>query len=348
VATHVFGHHQEYVPLFVYSVLRSYPEYYCKVFIAGEARQHVLQALELVRTGLSTRFEIIQLGTTDVETITSSTRRGRNDVIRRSMRWFLPAEAFEGFEFLYIGDIDFLIVPEQPSLADQHVRHMNATGMPYSNAVRPGKRMTGLHFARTQDYFDGLRRAGMEDFASVQAKLEERDPLGADEHVLFTMTRVAFAGSGAVPERFRPYHGFHLAAARHSLAGLLWHDSRHTDVADCEGHFGWNCYAREELLECMRTLFLGDPLFWTLYRLNASESMHRMLVLLNRTSPHVLGPLRSVGLAASRRGVRRLRSSAVKFMRRLSGRRGVSREACATAPGRAVAQQTLEDREAVR
>src|SRR5262249_18773675 len=73
----------------------------------------------------------------------------------KSLRWLLFDEEFYDYDNVYIGDIDMFIVPEDIPLHEMHVRHSREIGLPYSNRVRRGtRRLTGLHFVRTRDYYE--------------------------------------------------------------------------------------------------------------------------------------------------------------------------------------------------
>src|SRR5699024_7261158 len=77
--------------------------------------------------------------------------------IETTFRFLLPYEAFKNFKFAYIGDVDFLIIRETPSLINGHKKHSNKIGVTYSNAIRAhSTRLNGLKFIIVKDYYQKM------------------------------------------------------------------------------------------------------------------------------------------------------------------------------------------------
>ena len=79
---------------------------------------------------------------------------------KKIVRWILPEEYFVDFDFLYIGDVDFLILKEPISIIDYHLTHIKKHNIPFSNHLRPDiylnrpKRLTGgNHFIIRSPYY---------------------------------------------------------------------------------------------------------------------------------------------------------------------------------------------------
>lgn len=178
VTTFVFGgEYQEFIPLFVYSLLRACPEYYPLVFVQQTLVPVVRQRLELLR-GLG-RFQVKD------NYLTGLGWKGQRG---KALRWLVYDREFSDFEAVYVGDIDMLMMPETPKLHEQHNVHCRVIGLPYSNVLRPTvikkvrkdpvslirrvrragwknalrslacaqvevNRLTGLHYIRTEEYF---------------------------------------------------------------------------------------------------------------------------------------------------------------------------------------------------
>lgn len=88
------------------------------------------------------------------------------------VRWLSTPE--RKAEFVYIGDIDILILEE---VAPAHLDHMRRTGLPYSNMRRSNQpRLTGLHFTRWDAYYP-------------QVDLDDTAPLEKDERLLYWLVR---------------------------------------------------------------------------------------------------------------------------------------------------------------
>lgn len=180
VTTFVFGDYQEYIPLFVYSVLRAYPDYYPLIFMQGALDDRVRQRLDLLH-GLG-RFRVQD----NFQTALKWTGQRA-----KAVRWLLYDREFAEYDAVYSGDIDMLIMPEKPTLHEQHNSHCEVLGLPYSNIIRPPRvtrikkdpvsiakrlvhfgisdtfralarsetsldKMSGLHYMRTDAYFHAV------------------------------------------------------------------------------------------------------------------------------------------------------------------------------------------------
>jgi hypothetical protein len=126
VTTFVFGDYQEYIPIFVYFVLRAYPDYYPLIFMQGALDARVRQRLELLR-GLG-RFRVQDNFQTALHWVGHRAK---------AVRWLLYDGEFADYDAVYSGDIDMLIMPENPKLHEQHDIHCEVLGLPYSNIIRP-------------------------------------------------------------------------------------------------------------------------------------------------------------------------------------------------------------------
>ncbi|MBU9713314.1 hypothetical protein [Evansella tamaricis] len=127
----------------------------------------------------------------------------------------MPQKEFKHFEHVYIGDVDFLIVKEKPSLLEAHLNHCNKIGLPYSNKIRPNtRRMTGLHFYKTKEYYEKLSST-IDFYLSHPHKLEKKIlEYGRNEIFLYELLKEKF-GIGKIKKYpFRPHHGFHLGILR--------------------------------------------------------------------------------------------------------------------------------------
>ena len=138
--------YQEYVPLYLYFVLRAYPEYEVIVYFDGAMRPEVAACIDSLH----------DLGRFRIEPIREAFDRSKPQVIK-SLRWLLFDEEFYEYDNVYIGDVDMFIVPEEIPLHEVHVRHSREIALPYSKRVRTGQRkLTGLHFMRTREYYDAV------------------------------------------------------------------------------------------------------------------------------------------------------------------------------------------------
>jgi len=217
ITTYVSGkEYQEFIPCFIYSVLKSYPDYNIIIFCGESLHDNVKESLSyLYQFG---QFEVIENFLPFIPT--SLTLR----VSSMSKRWLLYSDLFLKYEYIYIGDIDIFIVKETPGLLEQHLIHCDTIDLNYSNVLRRSdkKRITGLHFVKRKLYFDKM-------LPVIQRYLElmKNNQLtynGSCEFMLYDM--ITESGLGLCPQAeskgcvnpregsFRPDHGIHLAVFR--------------------------------------------------------------------------------------------------------------------------------------
>ncbi|UBU47561.1 hypothetical protein LCW13_10855 [Cobetia amphilecti] len=277
VACYVFGSYEVFIPFYIYSVLKSYPNYSCYVFVDDPLSHNVLQALEIIEAEISNNFKIIELNSDDLPTSTEVLSKSKYPHAKPALRWFINENYFQGFDYVYIGDIDFFIVPEKPALSQQHIDSMKLTGLPFSNAVRKEDRLTGLHFFETDIYFSKIKsHCYFYDSAKLETEFDEFDKVGVDERVLYKILDESFNEN--IREKltnFRPYHGFHLAALRSPLS-LLKEDTRHGSKKAKNSH---NTYNRNTLLKAVKSLYIDDPIFWKIKKVNSHISVSRLAIL---------------------------------------------------------------------
>ena len=218
----------------------------------------------------------------------------------KACRWLLDSRYLGEFDHVYVGDVDFLILPESPSLLDQHVQHSEFLGLPYSNMIRPydsdrsyipieqQDRLTGLHFFSTREYF---RKMDPIISRYKESLLEPRD--GSDEKVLYAMATEAFGElpkadlakleiGGRWPEEhaiggvpiwqptniiFRPYHGIHFGAFRMKNGSMK-------ESARINNHYYGNAYL--SFIDGARS----DPVYKTIIG-NTSRTIRKLLELVD-------------------------------------------------------------------
>jgi hypothetical protein len=212
LATVVFGDYREYIPYYIHSISAAYPTYAVKVFVTDPGLpERVSAGLEcLQRLGLS-RFEV-RVGCFPLFPDSHTPVVGRQ-ALGMYQRWLLPPTEFAGFEYSYVGDIDFLILPEAESLLEGHLRHIRALGVPYSNVVRrDSRRLSGLHFFEVRPYFAAV--AHLIRFYSERAERVRDLGLHNEEFLYHLIEQTIGFGTMATARWFRPKHGFHLGCVR--------------------------------------------------------------------------------------------------------------------------------------
>lgn len=198
----VFGNYTRFIPLYIYSILKSYPEYYVKVFCRNDLKPNEKIALDLIRNNLSQNFEIV-----------NNFHRKIKTHHPKLLRWLIPENQFENFENVYFGDIDFLIVKEKHSILKTHLNHCSAINLPYSNVIRKNsKRMSGLHFVKRKEYYEKMNST-IRHFLKHPVELKPFEELktSPNEHFLYYLLEknIGFGDLDKV-KIWRPHHGFHI------------------------------------------------------------------------------------------------------------------------------------------
>lgn len=177
----VFGdQYQEYIPLQFYSLYKNYPEYDAVVYVDRSISAKIKKTLMSI-PGYGEKYQIIRANIRPSE-ISSQ--------MMKAYRWLIHYSIFDQYEYIYIGDIDIFICKEQLPLHEQHIKHMNAQKLCYSNVIRPckepdilsthkkqlekmgiyhsalalynqfilPKRFSGLHFVKTDTYYPAIKK----------------------------------------------------------------------------------------------------------------------------------------------------------------------------------------------
>ncbi|MBU5350607.1 hypothetical protein [Paenibacillus lautus] len=207
VSVFVFGNYTRFIPYYVYSVLKSYPEYYVKVFTQEPLSRNENKCLNLIRRKLSDHFEIKENYFGDHH-ITDAK-------VGKAMRFLIPRREYKDYENVYIGDVDFLIIKESPSLLEGHLAHCNKINLPYSNQIRPhSKRLTGLHFFRVRPYYKTMQPMIKHYRKEKEILNKELQPMGTNEEFLYQLMKDGFGFGKMEDHPYRPHHGFHLGIFR--------------------------------------------------------------------------------------------------------------------------------------
>jgi hypothetical protein len=223
----VFGDYQKYIPFYIYSALKVYPDAYCKIFVDRVLDKPVADSLDLLSKNVINRFDIdyVFLKRMDMlDEINELKIMGGN---KRIARWLIPQECFADFDYVFIGDIDFLILKESESLINFHLKRSEQYGLPFSNIIRPLKnsqipRLSGLHFIKTEEYYNRLNKeiirlnekVNLLEFITSYPEFYKIDN---NEKFLYVLLKNHFDFTDKLlikDETQRPWHGIHLGAAR--------------------------------------------------------------------------------------------------------------------------------------
>ena len=160
-----------YIPLYLYSVHKSYPEYDVKVVLEAKLPSEIQILLE--RYGLLNNVEIYDK---DSSKIAKILKICNNEMEKRCIRWMIGEEFFsKNYDYVYFGDVDVFIVRENPTLLQSHIEHMCKSRCLFSNSLRISLkdficgqrniwdsnylfRLTGLHFVDAKKYFHKVKK----------------------------------------------------------------------------------------------------------------------------------------------------------------------------------------------
>ena len=151
--TVVYGWYQDFIPLYIQSVLTAFPQHFVKIFLLDSLTENNKQSIQVLKSKVSDRFEVVdnfhELDSCEVPHLAS-------------LRFLLTREYFEGFDYVYFGDVDILVFNEyNDNFYDSYATHCKRTGLPFSNAYNYYEnkyRATGLHFIIKEPYFDAMDR----------------------------------------------------------------------------------------------------------------------------------------------------------------------------------------------
>lgn len=242
----IYGYqYQGWIPVYLFSILKNYPDYHVRIYLDGTLSLSVKKNLSLLN-GYGGCYEIIERDFLKEKKL--------SNFENRSLRWLILDKELEKFKYIYIGDIDIYICKERIGLLEQHIQHMELLKLPYSNVPRltlmdylkhrDSKtdhlfRLTGLHFFLTDTYFKKTNR-WRERFLDLilhnyrkynilklaESYFIKKYITTDDERMLYCIVRCSRLGmpncSYQIDEKskkcFRPTHGVHFAVGRESKA----------------------------------------------------------------------------------------------------------------------------------
>lgn len=263
------GEYQNYIPMYVYSIIKNHPQYHVRIYLDSYLKENVRQLLNDMD---QSKFDIIE---------NFYNPYFERSMEKRALRWLITDEVLDKYKYVYIGDVDIYLVDE-PDFLETHIRDMKKTKNIYSNAVRlticdfikrGAKKedydhlfkLTGLHFYETKPYRENVNKEKgkliweMEhiDEIPVYKKLFlKRFVLTDDERTLWYLIYkshikrpcVSLEKYGNGKKCCRPTHGVHFGTGRElrayermvvkriQLGGVCRYQRRHKTIfAFCKG-----------------------------------------------------------------------------------------------------------------
>ncbi len=210
---------QDYIPIFIYSVLKSYPNYTVIVYVVGRLKNHLIKSIDLLKSigtfiikenAISKILDLKISSDNEFKIEKDYLDKKLTSKLERYLRWIIIDEDLMTFKYIYFGDIDIFIVPEKLSLLEQHKNHMTKTNLCYSNKLRDATqkfdRLTGLHFIKTKEYFEKTRNV----IEKYQNMIKNRNlNIDNDEKLLYKIIFESDLEMISRNEDFRPNHGIH-------------------------------------------------------------------------------------------------------------------------------------------
>lgn len=214
----VFGSYQKYIPYYIYSISKVYPQAFVKVFVDEDVEKKVKESLALIEKSGYRNFSIEKIENSATERYRKYRIRGGG---KKLCRWLLDGDEFNQFKYVYFGDIDIMILPEKISIIEFHKNQMNELQLPFSNKVRLtpdgtiSSRLTGLHFIECKEYYEKINPIVKKITTDLEFRNDYLKDLDRDEKLLYKLCHDAFLMD---PEKLssmgRPWHGLHLGITR--------------------------------------------------------------------------------------------------------------------------------------
>lgn len=293
--TYIYGDsYQDYIPLMLYSVAKSYPEYSIIIFINGSLRDDIRYVISIINAIYKNYF-IIEHTFDDCPRMRS--------LQAQTFRWVVWNERFKDFDYLYYIDSDILYVREPVPLHEQHIRHMKFIGSDcVSNIARKSDlknnliqltrtffytglkntfkylftpyamRLSGLHFVKVSTYFRYVTPLILEKYKEgiYNRSVFKKTVYPNDESVLYMMLQESgcdmdlfaiqrtsvtmFGYDNPEKKEFCPHHGVHLGIFRSKLEDIPFWAKEQLDSDDYKYY-----------IEVFKESYLTDRYFYKLY-----------------------------------------------------------------------------------
>lgn len=255
-ATFVFGSYDKYIPYYIYSIWKTHPNSFVKIFIETNLESHIYETLKYLNKQGIENFEVIPLKISFDDYKEYKIIGGGG----KALRHLIGEEHFRAFDYVYMGDIDILFLPENLSILEFHIKQLSKFGLPFSNKARVdgsgkvSKRLTGLHFFKTKEYFQQIKPIIARIVEDKVYRDKYFDGLQRDEELLYKLNKEAFDfDPDIVSKAERPWHGLHLGITR---------GNKDMDIRTIKEN---SSLSLEEINNHLRN-YLGDPVFREIQR----------------------------------------------------------------------------------
>jgi hypothetical protein len=206
---YVFGTYEKYIPFYIYFINKNYPNHDVLIFNQGYVSSNVKESINSLKN-----FYIY-------ENIYPELNEIKGSGGSKALRWLLPRKFFINYKYVYIGDVDVLILKENQLLFDFHKNQMDKFNLPFSNKVRllpdgqTSKRLTGLHFFEVDPYYDKVETLSNNLLNDKKSAYDFLSRFKRDEHALYHIVKKSIGfNEYEVAKMKRPWHGFHIGVVR--------------------------------------------------------------------------------------------------------------------------------------
>lgn len=205
---YVFGTYEKYINYYIYFINLNYPNDDVVIFYQGNLSPKI--------KSIAIEFDNVILYENVFDQYEKIGGGGP-----KLLRWILPEEYFENYKYVYIGDVDILVLKEKESLFDFHSNQMKNFKTAFSNRVRPlkdgglSKRLTGLHFIDVKPYYKAISTLAQKLREDTEFQNIFLNGLKRNEEVLYKIVKTAIGfDPNEIVKMERPLHGFHLGVVR--------------------------------------------------------------------------------------------------------------------------------------
>ena len=142
--------YQNYIPIFLYSIFRSYPNSHSIIYCQDAIPDNVQEQLNILNKYSS--FDIVEDYYSDIKV--SGQRL-------KALRWVNNDLRLREYKYVYNADIDIFYINETPELLEQHIYHSNLLKIPLSNVFRPISQIKNRNLTTflRRIYFNGFFHA---------------------------------------------------------------------------------------------------------------------------------------------------------------------------------------------
>ena len=125
----VFGDYDRFIPYYIYSIEKVYPESDVLLFYTSKVRDDV-STYCLKKNNVQLHEDFFDETS---EVFKKHRIRGGG---QKLLRHLIPSSYFTAYDMVYFGDVDILVLEEDISLFTFHEQQMAQCSLPFSNKVR--------------------------------------------------------------------------------------------------------------------------------------------------------------------------------------------------------------------